>query len=842
MANWEYKYTIEGHFEKDGKTVYIHPENIDNFIGVYRYTTKLFPTYLIRLEIDQNLFDFIINNSELLIHITVTKMEMSNKDVTKHSAPEVVIDSDMAVITSSDLDYNHELNYATSKISGKLDEDKYRSTYIGLVPSECLDANKCIENINIINSSFQDIVLNYMERKGIHLLIEPFHHSEYAEQLIVPPLDTTYSFIEYLDNMSSFYNTKFLLFFEEPRITYLLSKNGNAVQSKLDQWPDVVINIRSATDPNNVKLGVTLDGWTQATIVDCLANASTFTQDNTSPKLFDNIAAILNPSLDNAKNMEDAFKNIKDAFKKSMDSFIQDVTKRSNEAIGQATKIFTSIHKMEYAVNEIQRVTKDLNTVLNPQTMTAIDNIPASITKIDPETGLPSVIPIMDDEAKSLLKTVMSNNFITCQDNKNQQVQVRGCFGQVMSDTANQYYKTDFLDNNVRAVTYVNLQDVSKLVDNAIKSLNSGTAAAIGNMASQITPLMGSFPGLPNTLGNMKNTIDDIITFLQGFQKPEGDESGGSGDGEASGEGEEGPDPVADSIAELTTISGCFGDLGQKTDYYGGFGTAAQKTGSAAQDMLQGFSDYFQKGIGMFNIATQIDLKRKLVSTEAPRIFGAKSLNTFMSNGINDSLSKFIGGAAKTLSSNITKITAVTNAMQGGLPGLTKDFLGNCTGGLVKVADLKNLSKSIEKFDLSGISKLGLNNISFDLNLGADKNKKTVGTKLLKVRNDNPNQLKNIKSEIEMNKNELTLHKSGLPFDAFGPNKKYHINNYIGYNQCDGRFLLKEKVIILAKEDKLFSCETKLTFAKIIPEAETNNETSKATSTSQANPQEANKK
>ena len=73
-----------------------------------------------------------------------------------------------------------------------------------------------------------------------------------------------------------------------------------------------------------------------------------------------------------------------------------------------------------------------------------------------------------------------------------------------------------------------------------------------------------------------------------------------------------------------------------------------------------------------------------------------------MSNGINDSLSKFVGNAAKTLSSNITKITAVTNAMQGGLPGLTKDFLGNCTGGLVKVADLKNLSKSIEKFDLSG--------------------------------------------------------------------------------------------------------------------------------------------
>lgn len=827
--SWCYKYSINGQFQKDGKTVYLHPENFTNFIGIWRYHTKLFPTFLARLEIDKKLFDFIIKNADnLKIHITVTKMEMSNKEAKKHSIPEAIIDNDMAVVVSSDLNYNDALDYVKDKFGGKPDESIFRSTYIGLVPSECLDANKIVEDIIIHESLMQDIVMNYCDQKGLHLLIEPLHHNKYFKQLILPPMDTTYSLMEYLNNLSSFYNTNYILFFDEPNVTYLMSKNGKGVPCKLDRWDDVIINVHSSTDPRNVQMGMKVDGTTRAFIIDVVANASTFTIDNTTNKIFDSIAAILNPSLDNSKVMEDTFNNIKKALKQSMESFIKNVTAKSQEAIGMATKLCTSMHHMDHSVISTMQATKDLDTTVKSDTMAAIENIPKEITKTDPTTGAQTVISFMDDVAKSILKTNMNNKFISCQDSKNLQVQVQGCFGGVIDQTINQYYKSDFLDNNLRAVTYVNLQDVTKLVDRAIKSLNTGTAEAIASMASQITPFMGAFTALPNTLGSMQSTINPIIALLKQTQGPteEPDPS----------------DPVQSSIAELTRISGCFGTMEAKSQKFGDIGINAQSMGAASQQLLKGFSDSFQKAIGMFSISQAINIKGKLISKEAARIFGAKSLNTFMSNGINDSLTKYIGKATKVLSSNLTKITAVTNAINGGLPGMTKDFLGNCTGGLVKIADLKNLSKSIEKFDLSGISKLGLNNISFDLNIGGDPNKKVIGTKLLKVRNDNPNQLKNIKSEMEINKNELIFHKEGLDVTAFTPNKRFHINNFVGYNNTDGDFLLKEKVVVFAREDDLFSADTKLTFIKAVQGSETSGETEKAKSTSNPDPQSANKK
>jgi hypothetical protein len=326
----------------------------------------------------------------------------------------------------------------------------------------------------------------------------------------------------------------------------------------------------------------------------------------------------------------------------------------------------------------------------------------------------------------------------------------------------------------------------------------------------------------------MKSTIDPIIALLRQAQGPDVDPGAVT--------------PASASIAELTKISGCFGSMQSETTKFGNIGIGAQVSAVASQSLLKGFSDSFQKAIGMFSMSQNINLKGKIISQEAARIFGAKSLNTFMSNGINDSLTKYVGKATTVLSSNLTKITAVTNAINGGLPGLQKSLLSNCVGGIVKVADLKNLSKNIEKFDLSGISKLGLNNISFDLNIGTDPNKKAIGTKLLKVRNDNPNQLKNIKSEMEINKNELIFHKEGLDVSAFTPNKRYHINNFVGYNHTDGDFLLKEKVVIFAREDDLFSADTKLTFVKAVQGSEANNETEKASATNKPDPQSANKK
>ena len=138
-------------------------------------------------------------------------------------------------------------------------------------------------------------------------------------------------------------------------------------------------------------------------------------------------------------------------------------------------------------------------------------------------------------------------------------------------------------------------------------------------------------------------------------------------------------------------------------------------------------------------------------------------------------------------------------------------------GGILNFSDLSNLASNLMKFDLSEIGTLGLSHFNFDLNLGKIGNKlgKIVGTKLMKVKNDNPNMLKNLKSEIELSKNQLIIHKFGLDPDVFTPNKEFIIKNYDGHGDKDGKFILTRKVLAFVREGEDFKCNSELFFNKV---------------------------
>jgi hypothetical protein len=306
---------------------------------------------------------------------------------------------------------------------------------------------------------------------------------------------------------------------------------------------------------------------------------------------------------------------------------------------------------------------------------------------------------------------------------------------------------------------------------------------------------------------------------------------GGGSSGDASG-----------ALESLITVSGCFGSMSSQTRKFGNIGINAQSLGDMAQKKLDTFSKSYNKAIGAFSIANQIDIKGLIISQEPLRQFVSNGLNDYMTSGVNNLIQRAGNSVTKVLDKNIAKINAVSNNIIGGISKLNpSNLMSECTKGMVQLTDLSKLSDHINNFNLDGISKLGLNNLSFNLNIGGGKSKTNVGVKLLKVRNDNPNQLKNIKSEVELNKNQLVLHKKGLDCSVFTPNKNYIVNNFIGHNTKDGSFILKEKVIIFAREDDKFSCDTRLIFARVQPETATTNEEDKAVNLSKSNPNESEK-
>jgi hypothetical protein len=182
--------------------------------------------------------------------------------------------------------------------------------------------------------------------------------------------------------------------------------------------------------------------------------------------------------------------------------------------------------------------------------------------------------------------------------------------------------------------------------------------------------------------------------------------------------------------------------------------------------------------------------------------------------------SKFcsIGNATGALG-NVTKgLNTITNAVQA-----FSNISTILNSGTLDMKALQQISQNLNKVkDIKSIGKTGIPAINIALQLGNLANTFKAGTKLFKTKNDNPNQLKNIKSEVESMINQVTFTKPGLDPSVFTPNKRYTIKNYDGHSDKDGIFILNKKVETYMREGDCFICTLSLSFSKIIEESNSN--------------------
>ena len=124
--------------------------------------------------------------------------------------------------------------------------------------------------------------------------------------------------------------------------------------------------------------------------------------------------------------------------------------------------------------------------------------------------------------------------------------------------------------------------------------------------------------------------------------------------------------------------------------------------------------------------------------------------------------------------------------------------------------------------DISNIGMLGISNFAVDLNLkDSDKKDNTtsdsanIGTKLIRLSNDNANMIKNIKADLENHVNQLSISKTSLDTTIITPNKRYIVKNYDAHSNNDGVFLLTRKIDYFIKAGDRFTLSTKLDLIKV---------------------------
>jgi len=801
----DWHFTIKGELIYGEKLLHLHPANFVNLIRISDYHNRIMPIILTRLQIDKNLLDYIVKHAETCqIKLTITKFMLSD-DRLRRSIPEVMVDDIFQVSVGTDVNYNKELDYVEATMSEFPIQDKFKETYLGLISKSCLDANKLVANEVIKDSLIQDVVLSYLLSGGnLHPLVEPFDHNEKLEQTIVPPTDSLYSTIEYFNSLKVFYDSRFILFIDEPHVTYLISKSGKGVEMKDEKYNTVILSMRNAVESKNLTIGMSNDGVTQAYQADISVLDSYFQIDKDTPKVLTTIGSILNPDINLSKVKDDIVTQLKNALQQQKKSFITSVLSKSKAVGNVATKLSGIIPKMTHAVNMIQEATANLQTTVKQNVDKIISQLPAEIASVS---------------NKSVLKSLMDSKFITCDVNLDLQQNVKSNFSQVIDSTANEHYKMDFLDNMASCVTYVNLPDISKATDSAIGALSSGVTKVVGEMASKVTSNMGGFANLTSTLGDMVGQLSSWESKLQALIAASSGSSGGSG----SGSGGQNAQDAANAAllkaiqSEKSTLTIREGE----TDYYGGIADEAHGTGQDTQTNLSGYVSEFLKDVGSVGGSVDpSDIKAQFVSKAPPITFGNLDLGQIMTSTMGGCF-----GGGNSGSSGFSF---------GSLAGLDLNGIASkVSGGKISFSNLGELKLNLGKFDLGRIGTLGIGSIGFNLNLGTIPGiGEIAGTKLLKVRNDNPNELKNVKSEIELSKNRLTFNKLGLDPSVFTPNKRFLIKNYNAHENKDGVFILARRIEVYTREDESFICNTHLEFLKVAEEASGG----KATNISAANP------
>ena len=775
----DFHFNISGQILIDGvvDAMDIYPENFVNVIRICDYVNKNMPMILVRVNLDKNLIDLIVKNAKTAtFHLRIGKFSRYPDSEARMIGDMVYIEDDFDIITVDDINYHKELDYMDTGASTLPIRDRYKQTYLGLVSKACVDTNKVMENIVIQDSTMQNIVLSYLTHT--HLLIEPFDHNEEISQLIIPPTDTLTSLIKYLNSIKVFYNTKYLFFIDEPYCTYLLSRSGAGVGMRGEDYDQVNILLRAVDDVQGLSIGMGVDAINEAYVVDVSVLDSRYTVDNDTAKIVNQLNIIVNPSNDNDQNKGEDVINIKNTINRIQSQFQESLDNYSKMMDNQAEKINS------YAVAIDGEIKDNMQNLLEFQDKlidAVVDHAFAIPTAVDVKIGPHSVAKfnIMGNAIKKEAKNFMKKKFNVSGVALKGANKICSSLKNIVSKSVPQTYKMDYSDNHTSCLTYVNLQETINTTIGNISILPSGISNAMSTFSSSVLGNLSKISSFASGISNITGKGDVLKTILKARQA-------WSYYGKFCGQYPGANDHLQKVIDNVVKMHQCVSEVSESVN-------TVHKT-----------LDEFNSNM---NVVTDIAKGISRFQSSLSSISGIDVSSKFVSNQVTNNFALTLDTVSKTANK-------ISKNVQTALKDINFKALKKLSLGSLNLSDIVDIKMNLSAYDIDKIGRLGLSSFESELNIGTDISRKR-GSKIIKVRNDNPNEIKNIKSELETMINQLSINKFGLDPSVFTPNKRYIVSNYAGHGEQNGLFVLNSKVEVYIREDDTFVCNTRLDLSKV---------------------------
>lgn len=812
----KYEYLIElkwSNTKDDGteETIKFDNETISSLMMTNEYENSNMPIIAATLIADKNDMDKIITNVKTAcFYISIYKLFINS--VTNLELKQLTPYYGKATyFIDQDINYNKEIDYSDNKEK----KDNFINFTIGMMFSECIDANKQTINTTLVNSTRFNSVCYFLSRSPY--CVSPFTYNDSIDQLIVPPMESLSKTIKFFNDIKVFYDTPYR-FYIEPGCTYLLDSSGEGVQKQGEDYDTCMFNIRSLDDSAALAEGMQSNDDLGCYYADVNVKDSYYTIDSDTEKLYTEIQAIVDPSVN------------------------QSVTLLSsvNEAI-------TAINNMK---NNINNTLKKANSV--------IKNVPSSLT---------------DYKSAITSGTTIINSVLTLPTEvKNNQYDIINTSGQIFdgrtSDGSSKYGSIDIIircngyikeleelevtttstDSETGSSTtttsrYLNDDEVEKC-EEWIKTLNT-YLANINSSSAVVSLIPAKYQNIANTVIGVASGVSSLGTFVNSVSAVNISDNVTSALNKVASLRTQSASHATSINTELITrVNYCF-----KIEHYL---TASKSIIKEASELWDGYIELqnasndsnsnsssgsakpnpFKADNAVYNLGIASDMVDDSATNILDAVNKFKSANLTISNAIEQvspqikDLKEYKNDIKSTVTGTWDKLRDISKSAKESLQNIVKS--ANQLADKVKslsftVNDLKDLQKNINMVkDISNIGMLGISNFTVDLNL-KDSTKKdnnitdteNIGTKLIRLSNDNANMVKNIKANLENHINQLSISKTDLDTTAITLNKRYIVKNYDAHSNNDGVFLLTRKIDFFIKAGDRFTLSTKLDLIKV---------------------------
>lgn len=783
--------------EKD--TFTIPSQNIMALSMESDFERSLYPTIFAKLNIDKNYIDkMVINGTSGRIYLDIYKKEAKNDPASPAVIPRLRTQyfGKMQYFFDKDINYNKDIDYDGENKDRK---DINQDFMIGMIFEDCIKFNQQTNNTTFTNTTPFNAILSFMQ--NVPLLVEPFTYNENIEQLIVPPQESLYDTVKFFNENKVLYDTPFR-FFIDPDCAYLMSSSGKGVLKKGELFDTFTFQIQGPKDDHALAQGMFTDSKNKTYFAYVLVNNTVYNIDHDTAKKYTEFVSIIDASVSNTLTVLDSVNDIVDQAKSLIDqttSGIKSIVNSLKNVPGQVSGMMNDVVYQntnfgggyQSSVGIIQQAIACLSKMQDSYTVTVTtgtneDGSASTKTEVYQGVGTKAERQKDIEKLQEILASMSTDKSSTdklpskFEESGNKVLGVLGDFTRLtgklegidttmLGDNINSFISTSTsVANNIsNNIIFINTKVIPLVNQQEIIKAN---AKKCSQMLCGVRPDEFHIPA-----GDYRNEYKygkEIQSIIQALQSPISE--------------------MNTSIASINQIISSF------SAYNSSFGNQVSK-----------FSPYVTL-LQNLTAPGGIDNVKNMVTGGLKGI--ASNYKTMGTNIYNNAVNR-TSNIGKQVEKSIDNINEQIKNVKDTAKSLDFD-----------VGDLMAIKEDITKTkDISKIGCLGISSFGTDLNIG--KIRETAksayelvsGKKILRVKNDNANMIKNEKAAIENKQNQFSINGApDLDISVLTINKKYIIKNYSAHSDKDGLFLLKRRLDLFQRmgEDG-FACTSNLDFDRL---------------------------